>query len=122
MVVSSVAVDVSRGGEGQEPPPLWVGLVAFGRVAETLLKQKHGDLISASGRVQMNRWEDKEGNSREQLQVIADSIISARAIRPGGGRRSGASRASAGNQGMQGCGEYDQLAPHGQPFNDDLPM
>jgi single-strand DNA-binding protein len=86
MAVGSVAVDLEcRGAE--EPVTQWVGLVAFGRTAEELLRHGKGDLLSAAGRVQLNRWTGQDGEQREQLQVVADAIVSARAVRPGGARQ-----------------------------------
>lgn len=83
MVVASVAVSI---GEHDEPP-LWVGIMAFGRVADDLLRHAKGDLISASGRVQRSSWTTQTGEKREQLQIVADSVISSRTVRPSGGRR-----------------------------------
>lgn len=82
MAVTSIAVDI---GESDDPA-LWVGIVAFGKVAEDLLRHSKGDLISASGRVQRNTWQ-QNGEKREQLQVVADAVISARTVRPSGGKR-----------------------------------
>jgi single-strand DNA-binding protein len=62
----------------------WVGVVAFGRCAEDLLRHDKGELVSVSGRVQVNRWAGSDGEEREQLQVVADSIVSARTVRPAG--------------------------------------
>ena len=64
----------------------WIGVVAFGRAAETLLKHEKGELLSVSGRVQLNVY-TSSGDQQEQLQVIADVIVSARSARPGGGRK-----------------------------------
>lgn len=63
--------------------------MAFGKVAETLARHKKGDLISASGRLKLNRWTDRDGGEHEQLQIVADAVVSARSVRPGGRRRSG---------------------------------
>lgn len=57
------------------------------RIAETLVRHAKSDLVSISGRLQLNRWADREGNDREQLQVIADTVMPAKAVRPAGGRR-----------------------------------
>ena len=32
-------------------------------------------------------WTDRDGKECERLQIIADTVISAKSVRPGGGRR-----------------------------------
>ena len=72
-----------------DAPPRWLGILAFGNVADDLLGQNKGDLISVSGRIQRNTWVTPAGEKREQLQIVADSIMSSRTVRPrGGGKRS----------------------------------
>jgi len=83
MATTSIAVNV---GENDDPP-LWVGVVAFGAVADVLLRHAKGDLISVSGRVQRNAWTTSSGEKREQLQIVADSVVSSRTVRPSGGKR-----------------------------------
>jgi len=78
-----------RLAEGEESEPLWLQVVAFGRTAETLARHSKGDLVSIAGRLQLNRWRDRDGGEREQLQVIADAVLSARSVRPAGGRKRG---------------------------------
>lgn len=77
---------------GDDAAPTWFSIVAFSRVAESLCRHSKGDLISASGRLQLNRWTGSDGQEREQLQVVADTIVSAKSVRPGGGRKRGADR------------------------------
>lgn len=84
MAVASLACDISEDADGG---PLWLGLVCFGQTAETLLRHSKGDLVSVSGRLQRRTWTDSEGATREQLQCVAETIISARSVRPGGGRK-----------------------------------
>lgn len=43
--------------------------------------------ISVSGKLQLNRWQDRDGKDQERLQVIADAVLSAKTVRPAGGRR-----------------------------------
>ena len=113
MVVASVAVDAGR-GESTDSPPLWLGVVAFGRVAEELARHGKGDLISVSGRVQRNDWTGKDGTRHEQLQIVADSLVSARTVRPGGRRKaSGSTNTKASAR----TGSSDGL-----PFDDELPF
>ena len=81
MTAASIAIELSdRDGEAQTE---WLGVVAFGRVAETLLCHSKGDLVSVAGRVQLSLFDTKDGESRRELQVIADSVISAKSVRPG---------------------------------------
>ena len=86
---ASIAVQIA---EGDDAPPQWFQLVAFGRVAETLANHAKGDLVSVAGRLQLNRWQDRDGTDHERLQIVADTLISARSARPGGGKRREASQ------------------------------
>lgn len=86
MTTTSIAVDVSpHNAETQETQ--WLAVLAFGKAAETLERHSKGDLVSLAGRVVLNRWTGSDGEEREQLQIIADSVVSARTVRPGGRRR-----------------------------------
>ena len=80
MATVNVAVEIGRDGEGE---PLWLGILCFGRVAEDLLRHQKGDLLSAFGRLQRRTWKTNDGEDREQLQIVAESIISARTVQPG---------------------------------------
>ena len=117
MTVVSIAVELSdRDGEAQTE---WLGIVAFGRVAETLLEQSKGDLISMCGRVQINSWAAKNGDTRRELQVIADAVISAKSVRPGGKHRQFESPEQADiNNGLPD----KQNGTEGLPFDDDIPF
>jgi single-strand DNA-binding protein len=101
MSVATLALDAGD----DDGPPLWLGIVAFGRLAEQLQRHAKGDPLSVSGRVQVRRWTDTSGAEHEQLQVIADAIVSARTVRLGGPRRPAAGRAHSDD---------------GVPFDDDL--
>ena len=84
-VTASLAVALA---DDADAPPQWFQLVAFGRVAETLARHAKGDLVSVSGRLQLNRWRDSDGKDHERLQIVADTMMSAKSVRPAGGRRS----------------------------------
>ena len=91
MASASVAVDVSpRDNEAT----LWVRVVAFGRLAEQLAKHVKGDTIAASGRLELSRWTAADGTERESWNLIADALVSARTVRPGGGKRRQQARAT----------------------------
>ncbi|MBO0125103.1 single-stranded DNA-binding protein [Agrobacterium sp. OT33] len=83
MSVASIAVTI----DDHDAPPQWIGIVAFGNAAEALSRHQKGDMLSVSGRVQRSRWTTDSGEKREQLQIVADSVISSRTVRPTGGRR-----------------------------------
>ncbi len=82
MSVASLAVQPSD--EFEEP--LWLNVVAFNRLAEKLLKHSKGECLSVCGRLQRRRWE-RDGKQHEQLQVVADSLVSARTVRPSNARK-----------------------------------
>lgn len=84
---ASLAVQLD---ESEGSAATWIGVRAFGRDADVLVKHNKGDCISVSGRFQLSRWRGNDGEEREQFQIVADSIVSAKSVRPGGGRRKGA--------------------------------
>lgn len=84
MTVASIAVSIGD----HDTPPQWMGIVAFGKIAEDLLKHQKGDMLSASGRVQRSNWTGQNGEKKEQLQIVADSLVSSRLARPGGSKKS----------------------------------
>jgi single-strand DNA-binding protein len=70
----------------------WLSVLAFGRNAESLLACEQGDMVSATGRVQANSWVNTDGDTVEQLQLVADSLHSSRTVRP---RRNATARNTA---------------------------
>ena len=97
MAAASVAVDVStRDAEAT----VWIRVTAFGKLAEQLQRHVKGETISAAGRLELSKWTDANGTERESWNLTADSLVSARTVRPGGGKRTNPAQA---------------------PLNDDLP-
>ncbi|MFB9085802.1 single-stranded DNA-binding protein [Erwinia tracheiphila] len=90
--------------------PFWLGVVAFGKQAEALARHGKGELISVSGTMQINQWTAKDGSTLSGYQVVADSVVSAKAVRPG---RSTASKHSAPNQGETGSTADEPTATRG---------
>lgn len=68
MTVCSLAADL---GGGQ---PMWVNLVAFGKLAERLLRTHKGDKVAVMGKLQNSSYM-KDGEARTSLQVVADSLM-----------------------------------------------
>ena len=92
MATASLAVSVpdrSQGTDEGAEETLWLRVTAFGRVAESLAGHSKGDPVSVSGRLQFSRFQSRDGEEREQWQIVADALVSARTVRPRGGRRKG---------------------------------
>ncbi len=85
MVVTTLAAKLSKDSD----TPTWFSVAAFGRQGEDLLRHEQGDLVAVSGRLQLREYETREGEQRSELSVTADSIVSARTVRPGGRKRIG---------------------------------
>lgn len=50
----------------------WHRVVAFGKLAEVVEKYyKKGKQVLCQGRKQTRTWQDKEGNSRETVEIVA---------------------------------------------------
>ena len=82
MAVSSLAVELQV-GQSDETTTQWLNLVTFGKTAEQLLQHDQGDLVRVLGNVQIGRW-DRNGEPVDQLSVVAQALLSARTVRPGG--------------------------------------
>ena len=111
MAVVGVAVDVGK-PDAQET--LWLDLVGFGGMAEKLLQHQKSDMVSASGRVSVNKWTDNQGNERETWQLIIDTLVSARTVRPGKRKQSPVMEPSSNEP------PPHTEAPH--DFNDEIPF
>lgn len=82
MASASLAVDL---GTQRDPDAThWLPLLAFGQQADALLKHQQGDMLAVMGRMQRNTWTDKDGAQHVDLQLIVDTIASARTTRPAG--------------------------------------
>lgn len=130
MTVARMAVDAAdprNASEGREAEPLWLSLVAFGdRLAPLLAGHGKGEPISVAGRVQMRTRQGRDGEDVTEMQVICDSVVSARTPRPrGGGRRqSGPARreATGGNAAVDAFNTRQAIGDKARPFDDPLPF
>ena len=84
-----MTVEARERGADDAEGTLWLTVLAFGGVADELARHSAGDPVSVSGRLQLSRYVTNDGEAREGWQVIADSVVSSRSVRPGGGRRKG---------------------------------
>ncbi len=110
MVTVSLAVNAGRPDVGEETQ--WFNLVAFGRTAEALARHLKGDLIGCMGDLYRNRYVARDGQTRESWSLTIQSIVSARTVRPGAGRK----RAETAGPAPAGAS-----AGNGTPFDDPIP-
>ena len=86
MSVTSLAVNLPI-AKSEETVTQWFNVIAFNKQAEALQRCQKGDLVGLSGRVQANTFTDRNGEDKTQLQLIADSVVSARTVRPSGNKK-----------------------------------
>ncbi len=73
----SMATPDSRKVDGEEKDMTeWHTVVFFGRLAEIageyLVK---GSEVTVEGRLQTNKWEDKDGNKKQQTKIVGSNLI-----------------------------------------------
>jgi single-strand DNA-binding protein len=84
--------------------------------SRALTQVRKGETASAIGRVDLNRRTGQDGQQYEALQLIADTIVSARSARPGGRKKSNEDRREYSKAGQAGASLTDTQ------FDDDLPF
>ena len=85
MTTVSIAVNAARHGADEET--VWFSVAAFGRTGETLLRHAKGDLVAAMGTLHRTRFTGRDGVEREGWSLTAETVISGRTVRPGGGSK-----------------------------------
>ncbi|EDT5576930.1 single-stranded DNA-binding protein [Salmonella enterica subsp. enterica serovar Kokomlemle] len=113
----AVSLPCSASQDGQAT--LWLGVLAFGKQADALAKHGKGDLVSVAGTMQINQWTGQDGSTHSGYAMVADSVISARTVRPAGGR---SQQKSGGTPPPAQAAQQQTAAPQdGDPFPDDIP-
>ena len=100
----AVSLDLREDGETKDGT-MWLQVIAFGKLAEILERQKQGEMINVAGNCQLSKYTTNEGEVRENVTIIIDSLISARTTRPGGGKRKD-------KQPDSGAQPYDEAPPY----------
>ncbi|EDV2893233.1 single-stranded DNA-binding protein [Salmonella enterica subsp. diarizonae] len=93
---------------------MWLGVTAFGKQADALAKHTKGDLVSVSGQLQINQWTGQDGGTHSGYAMVADSVISARTVRPGGNPQK--------STGKKPPAQATTPNHDGAPFPDDIPF
>ena len=111
---ASLAVNVARPGDDDDTE--WFDLAAFGRQADELMRHAKGELVAVMGSLTRRRYTGRDGNERESWSLTVESILSARTVRPGGGRK----RTS--NTDQPTDAQPASAAPGAGDFDDDIPF
>ena len=89
----SIVVDVTSHNATDEES-VWVGVMAFNRVADDLARAEKGQMLSAMGRLTRSRYIAKDGSPRESWSLLVDGVVTVKSARPPG--RKATPRSSAG--------------------------
>lgn len=107
-------------GEKQEKTT-WVPIVAFGKLAEIIGEYlKKGAKVYVSGRLQVRKWQDKEGNDRYTTEIIANQMQMLDTRNSGVGQEHGGGRGSAQQQSGGGWPSGESVSEH--DFDDPIPF
>lgn len=70
MCAFSIAYNEKRNGEDVS---MFFDCVTFGGLAENIVKYvKKGHLIGVSGKLDQNKWVDKDGNNRNSVNIVVN--------------------------------------------------
>ncbi|MCL6416347.1 single-stranded DNA-binding protein [Aestuariirhabdus sp. Z084] len=82
-MVANLPCRASDSGEASQ----WFSFVGFERVAGELLEHQKGDLVSIQGQLQVNAYINRNEETVQELQILVESVVSARTSKPGRKRR-----------------------------------
>ena len=69
------SVASTRKQEGREPVTSWVNVLCFKEMASLVSeKVQQGDRVIVVGRLEVEKYQDKDGNERTSVTVMADDI------------------------------------------------
>lgn len=71
----SIAVDKRKTKMSENPEPNWFRVSCFGQQADYVLDFiAKGRLVAITGRLEHRKYQDKDGNNRETISIIADNV------------------------------------------------
>lgn len=94
----------------------WVTITGFKRVAENMAESfQKGDLLLVTGKLQTEDWEDKDGNKRTSISIVADVIGPAVTFQPARTMRSEGRSTSQSAAPAQAAAEQDPWSQSDEP-------
>jgi single-strand DNA-binding protein len=71
----TLAVNRSFVRQGEQPQTDFIDIVAWGKTAEFVSRYfVKGQQVAVAGRIQTRNWEDKQGNKRKSVEVVAEEV------------------------------------------------
>ena len=71
----TLAVNRKPSRSGEQPQTDFIDVVAWGRTAEFVAKWfSKGQQVAVAGRIQTRTWEDKQGQKRKTVEVVAEEV------------------------------------------------
>ncbi len=97
-----------KGSDGNwEDDPCFIDVTMLGETAEKICPNlKRGDRVLVQGRLQMERWEAKDGTSRRKVKILASRIV--------------LEKKTAGTPRQEAAPKTNQYVP--PPSEDDIPF
>jgi single-strand DNA-binding protein len=91
--VCSFSIAVDHRKRGEETPTSWFDVTVWGAQGEACATYLHkGSMVGVNGYLQQRKWQDKDGNNRYAVEVVANNT---QFLTPkGDGNGNGASRSA----------------------------
>jgi single-strand DNA-binding protein len=107
-----------RSGERQKRTE-WHRIVVWGKQAEIAQQYLHkGSLIFLEGRIQTRQWDDREGQKRTTVEIVANNFR----MLGGRGDNAGSGAASAGDADVHAPGVSPEEPPASEVSDEDIPF
>lgn len=104
----SIAVDKRKTKMSENPEPNWFRVSCFDRQADYVLEYiGKGRLVAITGRLDHRKYQDKDGNNRETISIIADNVQGLDRPREDEGRGNSSKTSNSSKRGAQADDDDD---------------
>lgn len=110
-----VAVDRNFASKSGERQTDFIDVVAWRQTAEFVCRYfTKGQMIAVNGSIQTRPWEDKQGNKRTAVEVVADNVSFCGSKRESGGSGGSGGNSYGGGGSSYGEGSYGNHSSYGR--------